>query len=99
MELIARTYARPKGLIHGYQLKWETSWLFLLETARGTITCGSFDVGAFGTPAARAVPEPGKPAYTLEDFVQRRVTHVNAEGERAGIRPGMTTLEAAEKLL
>jgi uncharacterized protein YunC (DUF1805 family) len=99
MELIAKTYPMKKGLIQGYQLKWETSWLFLLEAGKGTITCGSFDIAAFGTPAAKAVPQPGKPAYTLDDFVQRPVTHVNPAGEQLGIRTGMTTLEAAEKLL
>jgi uncharacterized protein YunC (DUF1805 family) len=99
MELITRTYPRKGGIIHGYQLKWELSWLFLLESTKGTITCGSFDIAVFGSPAAKAVPEPGKPAYTLDDFVQRRITHVNKEGEPFGIKPGMTTLEAAEKLL
>lgn len=99
MELISKSYPVQRGIIQGYQLKWEASWLFLLEAGKGTITCGSFDVTTFATPAAKAVPEPGKPAYTLDDFVRRRITHANKEAERLGVKPGMTALEAAEKLL
>jgi uncharacterized protein YunC (DUF1805 family) len=101
MECYVENVQTSKGVIQACQLKWSTSWCFVVDAPKGSIVCGSFDLAAlngFGLPAAGIVPEPGKPAYTVAQFVERRITGVNAAAAALGVAPGMTVQEAAEKL-
>ena len=101
MELIVKNIETGKGTVQASQLKWKHSWIFIIEAPKGTITCGSFDIdllGSAGMVAAKIVPEPGKPAYTIEEFVQRKITHVNDPASGLGITVGMDAISAAEKL-
>jgi uncharacterized protein YunC (DUF1805 family) len=101
MEFVVENLQTGKGTVQACQLKWSTSWCFVVDAPKGSILCGSFDIEAldgFGLPAAKIVPEPGKPAYTVGQFVERKITHVNALAEALGVAPGMSVSEAAEKL-
>jgi uncharacterized protein YunC (DUF1805 family) len=101
MEVYIENVPTSKGSVQACQLKWSTSWCFVVDAPRGSIVCGSFDIEAlngFGLPAAKIVPEPGKPAYTVAQFVERRITHVNAMAAELGVTPGMSVQEAAEAL-
>jgi uncharacterized protein YunC (DUF1805 family) len=101
MEFVVENLQTGKGTVQACQLKWSTSWCFVVDAPKGSILCGSFDIEAlngFGLPAAKIVPEPGKPAYTVGQFVERKITHVNALAEALGVAPGMSVGEAVEKL-
>lgn len=101
MEVLVENVPTSKGAVQACQLKWSTSWFFVVDAPRGSIVCGSFDIEAlngFGLPAAKIVPEPGKPAYTVAQFVERRITHVNDLAAELGVTPGMSVQEAAEAL-
>ena len=101
MELYVENVQTAKGTVQACQLKWSTSWCFVIDAPKGSIVCGSFDVEAlngFGVPAAKIVPEPGRPAYTIADFVGRRITHVNTLAAELGVMQGMSVQEAAETL-
>lgn len=98
MILIEKKLATDSGEVVGGQLKWGTGWLFLVEAKAGLVVCGSFDVESFEIPAAKVVPPPGNPAYTLEEFVTRPITHVNKEAKEKGVLIGMNVLTAAALL-
>jgi len=101
MELKIQNLKVKETVVQACQLKWEKSWIFIIDAAKGTIVCGSFDIQAlnsFGLAAAKVVPEPGKPAFTIEDFISRRITHVNKLATSFGVRTDMTINEAMEKL-
>ncbi len=101
MELDVQNVQTSKGPVQACQLKWSNSWCFVVDAPKGSILCGSFDIEAlngFGLPAAKIVPEPGKPAYTVGQFVERKITHVNALAAGLGVKPGMTVQQAVEQL-
>jgi uncharacterized protein YunC (DUF1805 family) len=101
MELYVENLATAKGVIQACQLKWTNSWLFVVDAPKGSIVCGSFDIAAlngFGLPAAQIVPAPGNPAYNVSQFLERRITHVNALAAAAGVKVGMSVQEAAEAM-
>jgi len=101
MELIVKNFRTKKGVVQGCQLKWTSSWLFIIDAPRGSILCGSFDIEAlnyFGLAAAKVVPEPGKPAYSIDEFVKRKITDINKLAKDLGICIDMSVIEAAEKL-
>jgi uncharacterized protein YunC (DUF1805 family) len=101
MELFVENLHTSKGTVQACQLKWTNSWLFVVDAPKGSIVCGSFDVAAlngFGLAAAQIVPEPGKPAYKVGEFVARKITGVNALAAQAGVKPGMSVAEAVELL-
>jgi uncharacterized protein YunC (DUF1805 family) len=101
MELVVENLSTNKGMVQACQLKWSTSWCFVVDAPKGSILCGSFDIEAlngFGLPAAKIVPQPGEPAYTVGQFVERKITHVNALAEALGVAPGMSVQEAVEAL-
>ena len=101
MELFVENLPTGKGTVQACQLKWSNSWLFVVDAPKGSIVCGSFDLEAlngFGLAAAQIVPEPGKPAYTVGEFVARKITRVNALAAKKGVLPGMSVQEAVEAL-
>lgn len=101
MEFEVRNLEDKEIVVQACKLKWENSWIFIVDAPGGTITCGSFDIDAlnsFGLPAAKIVPEPGKPAFTIEDFLSRKITHANELAAQLGVKKGMKINEAIEKL-
>jgi len=99
MEILIEQF--EKSTIQVCQLKWKHSWIFLISAPKGIITCGSFDLIAlndFGTPAAKIFPKEGQEAYTIDDFINRKITHVNKLASEIGMKPGLTIKEAVEIL-
>lgn len=101
MELYVDNLETAKGTVQACQLKWSKSWLFVVDAPKGSIVCGSFDIEAlsgFGLAAAQIVPEPDNPAHNIEEFVERKITDVNAQAAEAGVEVGMSVKEAVEHL-
>ena len=101
MELYVENIETANGPVQACQLKWTNSWCFVVDAPKGTIVCGSFDIDAlngFGLPAAKIVPAPGKPAYTVSDFCERTITDVNPLAAELGVKVGMTVRAAAEQM-
>lgn len=99
MELYVKNIETKKGVIQGCQLKWTNSWLFVIDAPKGSIVCGSFDINAlnsFGLAAAKIVPEPGNPAYNIDEFIGRKITDVNEKAKQMGVKIGMSVEETAE---
>lgn len=99
MELYVKNIETKKGVIQGCQLKWTNSWLFVIDAPKGSIVCGSFDINAlnsFGLASAKIVPEPGNPAYNIDEFIGRKITDVNELARQMGVKIGMSIEEAAE---
>ena len=99
MELFVKNIKTKKGIVQGCQLKWTNSWLFVIDAPKGSIVCGSFDIEAldnFGLSAAKIVPELGNPAYNIDEFVKRKITHVNKLAKKMGVKPGMSVNKAIE---
>ncbi len=102
MELITKNIVVKGNFIQVIQLKWSKSWIFIIDAPKGTITCGSFDIdflNKFKLPAAKVVPDPEEPAFTIEQFIRRKITHINKTGEICGLRVNMPILEAVGKLI
>ena len=55
-------------------------------------------LNSFGLAAAKVVPEPDKPAFTIDDFISRKITNVNKLATGLGVKKDMTINEAIEKL-
>lgn len=101
MELVVKNIKVKNITIQACQLKWESSWLFLIDAPRGIITCGSFDIGAlnsFKLAAAKVFPKPGEESHSIEEFITKKITHVNELAAKLGVKEGQTIKEAIEKL-
>jgi len=102
MELITKNIDIKGNSIQAIQLKWSKSWIFIIDAPKGSITCGSFDIeflNKFGLSAAKIVPDPEDPAFTIDQFIERKITHINKAGEANGLKVNMSVLEAVERLL
>lgn len=101
MDLFVRNIKTDKGVVQGCQLKWTNSWLFIIDAPKGNIVCGSIDIKAFdkiGIPAAQIVPEPGESAYSVEEFIERKITNTNENAKKFGIKIGMSVYDAIDLL-
>lgn len=99
MELYIKNVETKKGVVQACQLKWSNSWCFVVDAPKGSILCGSFDIEALnsaGLPAVKIVPKPGNPAYTIDEFIKRKITDVNSLAEKMGIMSGFTVKKAIE---
>jgi len=99
MQLNSKEIEVSKGIVQAYQFKWTNSWIFIIDAPKGSIFCGSFDIEAlekFGLAAAKIVPEPDNPAYNVDEFIERKITHVNKLASDMGVEPGIPVDKAIE---
>lgn len=101
VQLTTQNFQLSKGIAEGVSLKWDCFSLLIITAPKGFLACCIFDlevIGGFGIPAAIVESAPGNPIGTLERMMTRHISKVNKQGETLGIKTGMTTEEALEKL-
>lgn len=92
----------PFGQALGSSYRWSGGQYCAIHTARGFIGCGIYDVhvaGEFGIVVAIAKGTPAKPLCEPEDLFQAKIVDASEPAKKLGIVPGITGLQALEKLL
>ena len=82
----------PEGSAVGCSYRWAGGQYCSLNTTRGVVGCGIFDVAI-----ARGTPE--HPLREPEDLLDAIVREVSEAAEKLGITPGMTGREALKRML
>lgn len=99
---VQRTLDTPHGSAIGASYRWPGGQYCAIHTGRGIVGCGIFDVhvaGEFGMAVAIAKGTPAKPLVEPEDLYQAKIVAVSEPARQLGINPGMTGMEALEKML
>lgn len=99
---VQRTLDTPHGSAIGASYRWPGGQYCAIHTSRGIVGCGIFDVhvaGEFGMAVAIAKGTPAKPLVEPEDLYQAKIVAVSEPARQLGISPGMTGMEALEKML
>lgn len=92
----------PYGQALGSSYRWQGGQYCAIHTARGFIGCGIYDVetaGEFGIAVAIAKGTPQRPLCEPEDLYQAEIVEASEPARKLGIVPGMTGMEALQKLL
>jgi uncharacterized protein YunC (DUF1805 family) len=92
----------PFGPVIGASYAWEGGQYCAIHTARGVVGCGIYDVACadeFSMAVAIAKGTPQNPLREPEDLLAARIVRCSRAAEKLGVVPGMTGLEAIEKLL
>lgn len=101
-DAVQRTLETPHGSAIGASYRWPGGQYCAIHTGRGVVGCGIFDVhvaGEFGMAVAIAKGTPAKPLVEPEDLYQAKIVAVSEPARQLGITPGMTGMEALEKML
>ncbi|MGH7138439.1 MAG: DUF1805 domain-containing protein [Pirellulales bacterium] len=101
-QAVQRTLDTPHGSAIGASYRWPSGQYCAIHTSRGIVGCGIFDVhvaGEFGMAVAIAKGTPAKPLVEPEDLYQAKIVAVSEPARQLGINPGMTGMEALEKML
>jgi uncharacterized protein YunC (DUF1805 family) len=99
MEIYTKTYQTANGLVEGVQTKWEGFNILLVAGSKGFLACPAIDTEAcdrYGAAAALVESTPDNPIGNLDRFPNRKITKVNAEGAKLGIKEGMDVQQAFE---
>jgi uncharacterized protein YunC (DUF1805 family) len=86
----------------GYVIPLGPVNLVFAVTGKGLVGCGAFNVNAldkYGYPACKAKARDGSGISTLDDLLRAEIDQSNEACSKSGIKPGMTVLEAIEKLI
>ena len=97
-----RPIAVKGGVAIGCSYGWDGGQYCSLNTARGVVGCGIFDIAIadrFNMAFAIARGTPEHPLREPEDLLGARIVEVSAAAARFGIAPGMTGREALERML
>jgi uncharacterized protein YunC (DUF1805 family) len=97
-----RVLETPFGPVVGASYRWDGGQYCALHTTRGVVGCGIFDLACadvFSMAFAICRGTPEHPLREPEDIYGAKVTAVSAAAAKMGISPGMTGLEAVEKML
>lgn len=97
-----RPIAVNGGVAIGCSYGWEGGQYCSLNTARGVVGCGIFDIAVadrFNMAFAIARGTPEHPLREPEDLLGARIVEVSAAAARLGIAPGMTGREALQRML
>jgi uncharacterized protein YunC (DUF1805 family) len=96
-----RTIETPAGPVVGASYRWEGGQYCAIHAPRGVVGCGLFDIACadeFGMAVAIVKGTPQKPLFEPEDILAGRVLAVSKAAATLGVAPGMTGLEAVEKM-
>ena len=97
MQVNTKTYNTPNGMVEGVQTKWEGFNILVVTGAKGFLACPAIDINAcdgYGVAAALVESTPDNPIKTLDRFTDRKVTKVNSNAAKLGIKEGMDVQEA-----
>ena len=81
----------------GFEISLPGAPLLLARGDKGFVMCGYLDMSVadkFGQAAAVV-----RGIKTLDELLEKPVADVSAKGKRRGIKPGMTGLQALQKLV
>lgn len=91
-----------RGEALGMSCRWQGGQYCAIHTGRGLIGCGIYDVdiaGEFNLAVAIARGTPTKPLVYAEDLFEAKIVEVSEPARKMGIVPGMTGLEALDRML
>ncbi len=97
MEIHTKTYETPNGPVEGVQTKWPGFNILVVTGTRGFLACPAVDVEAcqgYGVAAALVESTPDNPIGTLERFADRKITKVNENAAKLGIKEAMPVTDA-----
>ncbi len=97
MEIHTKTFQTPKGLVEGVQTKWPGFSILIVTGSKGFLACPAIDVDAcqrYGAAAAIVESSPDNPIGTLDRFPNRKITKVNENARKLGIKEGMPVTDA-----
>lgn len=97
-----RVIKTERGEALGMSARWRGGQYCAIHTGRGLVGCGIYDVdiaGEFNLAVAIARGTPTNPLVQPEDLLQAKIVEVSEPARRLGIVPGMTGLEALDRLL
>ncbi len=97
MEIYTKTFQTPKGLVEGVQTKWPGFSILIVTGTKGFLACPAVDIDAsqrYGVAAALVESSPDNPIGTLDRFPNRKVTKVNDNAKKLGIKEGMPVTDA-----
>ncbi len=92
----------PHGKAVGASYRWEGGQYCAIQTSRGLIGCGVYDIACaneFGMAFAIAKGTPEKPLYEPEDLYEARIVAASEPAKALGIEVGMKGMEALGKML
>lgn len=90
------------GQAIGTTYQWPGGQYCAIHTSRGLVGCGIYDIRAaneFNLAVAIARGTPQKPLREPQDLFQAKILEVSTAAEKLGVLPGMTGLQAVEKML
>ncbi|MBX3411294.1 MAG: DUF1805 domain-containing protein [Pirellulales bacterium] len=97
-----RVIKTERGEALGMSCRWKGGQYCAIHTGRGLIGCGIYDVdiaGEFNLAVAIARGTPAKPLVHAEDLFEAKIVEVSEPARKMGIVPGMTGLEALDRML
>ena len=97
-----RVIKTDHGQALGTSFRWPGGQYCAIHTGRGLVGCGIYDVniaGEFGMAVAIARGTPECPLVEPEDLFEAKIVDASEPAKALGISPGMTGLEALNKLL
>lgn len=92
----------PAGAAWGCSYRWDGGQYCSLNTPRGVVGCGIFDIAVadrFGMAFAIARGTPEHPLREPEDLLDARIVELSDAAARLGVRIGMTGRAALDCLL
>ena len=90
------------GACVGHRAQWDGGQYCALLTNKGIVGCGAYDVACLETFGQRVAIARGTPEHPLvhpEDLFGARIVALTSPARDAGIREGMTGIEALRVLL
>ncbi len=97
-----RTIETPFGEVIGASYSWDGGQYCAIHTVRGVVGCGIYDIACadeFNMAFAIAKGTSEHPLRRPEDLYDAKIVGVSRAATEMGIEPGMTGLEAVEKML
>ena len=101
IKTVTQSFVTNKGVVEGVRLEWDTFSLLLVSAPRGFLVCGIFDLEAinlYGRAAAIVEGSPDNPIGTLDRFMERKITALNAQAQEMGVCVGMSVRSALEAM-
>ena len=96
-----RPLSTPYGDMIGCSYRWEGGQYCSIQTPRGVVGCGIFDIAVaneFDMAFAIAKGTPAHPLREPEDLFDALIVAVSHAAAKLGITPGMTGREAVAKM-
>jgi uncharacterized protein YunC (DUF1805 family) len=97
-----RTLTTPHGDAIGASYSWQGGQYCAIHTSKGIVGCGIYDIACaneFGMAIAIAKGTPECPLREPEDLYEAKIVAASDAALQLGISPGMTGIEALERLL